>query len=902
MELRVKPMLGATERPAQDVVGLGSTGAGQALVSDARRGVDAWDVHARTKLKTWAQPPGSGLAAPAVYHAATKTLLAPAADGRVLVCDTAAPALVPTVQSERLPGAVWRVVPVAGCAERVAVVLRDGAVAACNVRTGAVALCAPSLAEEGASSSSSKKKKNATAATSGAAPAEVTVLAAGVAGDTLHVVADVAGAGGSEHALVVSAVAVGAGAAAWRARGVVVLERAPAAAACVAAALHGASQTLFAVRRDAVWRTHALAAAAWAPSLAAARAAAPAPVTGADAEAVRPGDGSRGSLACLACGGAPVAVAWAARDALLVAGTLTDVWQARRHVPPPGTRVVLVLETVFGTALCVRPLDAAAADKDSKDKDSKGKKSKKGKDKKDKSKDKDSSSSDGDGHTLHLLCLDAPEKQGAESKGDKPQKRQDEEGAVTAFVALDSALFGCEVRVAPVSLGDAIARGLPTSCQLDPPLSVMTDIIPRNAWSLAVEDELAEEEEDDDDDSSDSDDDEEGDARSRKGRRSKRHGAAAAAAEEGYLRTQPFVAAARAWPQTVGAPNAEELAAIAEIAAPATPAARVVERVRALLHVEDARDAPRLLRHLLLRARGGVPVRRAVSFHLVQAVAQRACSERDIRAVWRAVEPLLTCGVVTHCAAPRLLAACIEQQHLAGLELCLLCMKEIPDAAVVAVLRHVLALPDAPLAAFARAHPLLADAAARPGTSDAAAAELARDHLLTRVIVLPRNEVFAHKYVRQLSAVQVTAFLSFLAQWLDEIHGIPSSSATTPAATPADAKTTASSSSSSSEDAATAAAAAESTPLHTVACACGAAPTLRQVVRWTETLIDAHVSSLVLTPDSQGTLAHIAACLRGELALCQEMDTIQPLLAQLKLPATLPHEEIPPYQIEFISF
>ena len=875
MELRVKPMQGAKERAAQEVVGLGRTGAGQALVSDRRRGVDAWDVHSGTKLKTWAQPPRSELAAPAVYHAATKTLLAPAADGRVLVCDAAAPALVPAVQSERLPGAPWRVVPVPSSPTRVAVVLCDGAVVSCDVRTGHIAPCASPIVPASASNASantatpSKNKKKAskasksssTTATESSA-SDVKVLAAGVAGATLYVAADVPVGTGSERALAVSAVALASDAAGWRARGVAVLERGP---ACVAAALHGPTGTLFAVRRDAAWRTHALAQAAWAPDLAAALAA-----------PEKDAAGARGSLACLACDCAPVAVAWAARDALLVAGTLTDVWQARRRVPPPGARVVMVLELVFGTALCVRPLDAST-----------------------------SYASESAKGALHLLCLDTPETEEEESQA---QEKEEGSGAATAVVALDGALFGCEVRLAPVSLGDAIARGLPTSCQLDPPLSVMTRILPPHSWSMAVCDELDDEEEeqeedDEDDDSEDedetsSDDEEEEKDQKKKGKgKNKKSKTRVSALEEGYRRTRPFEEAERAWPETVGEPNAEELEAIAEIVAPGTPSARVVERVRGLLRVHDARDAPRMLRHLLRRSRtrgsGGVPVRRAVSFRLVQAVAQRACAERDVRAVWRAVEPLLTCGVVTHCAAPRLLAACVAQQHLAGLELCLLCMREIPDAAVVAVLRHVLALPEAPLAAFARAHPLLGPATA--SAQPAAAAAVARAHLLTRVLVLPRNEVFAHKHLKQLSAEQVSAFLAFLAQWLDEIHGNrpDDTEGNNKGAGAAEGKAEGEGTSGDTEC---------GNPVHTAARACGAAPTLRQVVSWTETLIDAHVASLVLTPDSQGTLAHIAACLRGELALCRELDAIQPLLAQLKTPATLPHEEIPPYQIEFISF
>ena len=92
------------------------------------------------------------------------------------------------------------------------------------------------------------------------------------------------------------------------------------------------------------------------------------------------------------------------------------------------------------------------------------------------------------------------------------------------------------------------------------------------------------------------------------------------------------------------------------------------------------------------------------------------------------------------------------------------------------------------------------------------------------------------------------------------------------------------------------------TPLQAVMRVAYTVPSLNQILRWAETLIDAHVSSLVLTPDNQATLAHMAACLRGELALFDEMRALQPLLAQLKDPTTLPREQIPPYQIECISF
>lgn len=79
-------------------------------------------------------------------------------------------------------------------------------------------------------------------------------------------------------------------------------------------------------------------------------------------------------------------------------------------------------------------------------------------------------------------------------------------------------------------------------------------------------------------------------------------------------------------------------------------------------------------------------------------------------------------------------------------------------------------------------------------------------------------------------------------------------------------------------------------------------PSLRQISGWIETVIDAHVSSLVIDPKSQEYLTEISNIMHEELAICDVAQAIKPYLSQLSKHSSLPHSQVPEYQIEVVHF
>lgn len=79
-------------------------------------------------------------------------------------------------------------------------------------------------------------------------------------------------------------------------------------------------------------------------------------------------------------------------------------------------------------------------------------------------------------------------------------------------------------------------------------------------------------------------------------------------------------------------------------------------------------------------------------------------------------------------------------------------------------------------------------------------------------------------------------------------------------------------------------------------------PSLRQVTGWIETVLDAHVSSVILDPKAQEYLTEISNVMHEELALCDVAQAIKPYLVQLSDHSSLPHSQIPEYQIEIVHF
>lgn len=214
------------------------------------------------------------------------------------------------------------------------------------------------------------------------------------------------------------------------------------------------------------------------------------------------------------------------------------------------------------------------------------------------------------------------------------------------------------------------------------------------------------------------------------------------------------------WVKGIMEQNAREEAVIAEIEG-AQSSAQVTEIAKKYIAEKNAKE---------LKASFGFV--RAVEDKLVVAARKAAQEGVDVEgfaALWKdvVVRKLLKCAKapLTYSYAPRLLQLCMDNSFYGGMEDCLRYMKNIPDELIVKLMAHVIALPDEPPKAVAEEEkkPVFGFETFDPRNRFVRIGFLTpKEYLLSMLITLPRNEVFAHKYIKSFSKQDITVNILYI--------------------------------------------------------------------------------------------------------------------------------------------